>query len=267
MDAQTFMTPGDLAVIAKIPSGLLDVRASDTDTTILRVERIKDPADLWVRFDEVGAGHRLSIEYRRKGRFGFFGDDEVVLVIECPERAMVEMSGGSADLAVHGRIRSIDFSSGSGDVNFQDAAGDVRVKVGSGDVQGGRVGGDMTMHGASGDIRIDAVVGRFEVKTASGDIEVGPVDGDVSITSVSGDVELHSLRQGRTQVRSVSGDVHIGVAAGTDVRLDVSTTSGDARSDLAMVAEPTSEGRLLDLKCASVSGDVRITRAPARELL
>jgi hypothetical protein len=267
MDAQTFTTPGPLALIAKIPSGLLDVRASATDTTILRVERIKDPADLWIRFDEVGSGHRLSIEHRGKGRFGFFGDNEVVLVVECPERTTVEMSAGSADLAVDGRIRSIDFSSGSGDVNFRNTDGDVRIKVGSGDVEGGRIGGDMTMHGASGDIRVDDVVGRFEVKTASGDIWAGAVDGDVSITSVSGDVELHSLRQGRTQVRSVSGDVRIGVAAGTDVRLDVSTTSGDARSDLAMVAEPTAEGRLLDLKCSSVSGDVLITRSPARELL
>lgn len=265
MDPFTFTTPSSLHVQVKIPSGILRVRTdAESDATELVFERVKDPKDLNIRLDETGAGHRLVIEHRGS-KLGLFSGADIVLTLRCPARATIEMSGGSADLSVQGEIGGIDFSSGSGDVAFEDCAGEVRVKVGSGDVVGGRVGGAFSMHGASGDVSLAAVAGSFEVKTASGDVGVRAIDGDVSLTSVSGDIDLASLRDGRAQIRSVSGDVHVGVAAGTDVYLDLHATNGDTRSDLNMVEGPVEGGRTLELKVATVSGDIRVGRAPARE--
>ena len=135
------------------------------------------------------------------------------------------------------------------------------VKVGSGDAIGKSVGGSFTMHSGSGDVRLLQVAHDVTVKTASGDISTGPIGGDANVTTVSGDVEVASLRTGAAHLRSVSGDVTVGVAAGTQVFLDLSATSGEARSDLAPSEGPTGEGSNLELHVATVSGDIRVRRA------
>jgi hypothetical protein len=60
----------------------------------------------------------------------------------------------------------------------------------------------------------------------------------------------------------VSGDISVAVPAGIGVYLDLSAVAGDVRSDL----EPSgSEGDAgLSLHCRSISGDVRVVRAPAQ---
>ena len=84
------------------------------------------------------------------------------------------------------------------------------------------------------------------------------------MTSVSGDVAFRSLIQGDAQVRSVSGDVEVGVASGTQVFLDLVARAGDARSDLDMMQVPGTAEHMLELKVVTVSGDIRVRRAPAR---
>jgi DUF4097 and DUF4098 domain-containing protein YvlB len=266
MEPLTFDTPNGLLAQVEIPSGTLAVETSDSARTELIFNRVKNPKDLQVRLDEAGKGHRLTVTYKGP-KFGLFTGADIDLTLRCPRGTRVEMASGSADLSVRGTIGAIDFKTGSGDVSFHDADGDVRVKVGSGDVHGSRVGGGLTMLGASGDVDVDSVAGDTVVKTASGDVQIAAIDGDVTLTSVSGDVQIGSLRQGRTQIRSVSGDVQIGVAAGTEVFLDVSATSGDARSDLAMVDAPDGGGPMLELKVATVSGDITIRRTAARDRL
>jgi hypothetical protein len=101
-------------------------------------------------------------------------------------------------------------------------------------------------------------------KTVSGDLEVEALDGSASVTSVSGDVVFRSLIKGEAQIRSVSGDVEVGVASGTQVFLDLAARAGEAHSNLDMVEAPVSEDQLLELKVHTVSGDIRVRRAPAR---
>ena len=264
MDPIVFDTPGHLQIAVTIPSGALRVETGAQGRAELMIERIKAPKDLEIRLDDLaGGGHRLSITYKG-AKFGFH-DRGVELTIRCPAGTDVDMSGGAADLSITGTVGTVDLRTGSGDLAFDEATGRVRVKVGSGDVVGRRVGGSVSMQGASGDVRLDAVAGDLVVKTASGDVSVGALDGDALITSISGDVELDSLREGRAQIRSVSGDVSVGVAAGADVLLDLRATSGDARSDLAMVEAPVGGGRQLELTVVTVSGDIAVRRAPARE--
>ncbi|MEA2557836.1 MAG: hypothetical protein QOG88_1374 [Actinomycetota bacterium] len=264
MEPMTFETPGDLLVKINIASGTIRLDAADTTTTEVSIERVKDPKNLVVRLDpDAGGGHRLSIE-QKGGKFGFSSGKDLVIAIRCPLGTRLEMASGSADLTAHGRLGGIDFRSGSGDVEFDDVDGAVSVKVGSGDLVGGAVGGDLTMNSASGDVRIASVAGTLSARSASGDMDVDAVDGSVTVTSVSGDVRLGSLLRGTTNIRSVSGDVEIGVAAGTKVFLDVRAASGDARSDLTSVDGQSGEGRPLELKVLTVSGDIRIRRAPAR---
>jgi hypothetical protein len=266
MDPMTFDTPGELLIKINVPGGTVSLDATQTSTTEVRFERVKDPKNLVVRLDPFADGHRLTIE-QKGGKFGFSNGKDLVLAVRCPVGARLEMSSGAADIVARGRLGGIEFKSGAGDVEFDDVDGGVSVKVGSGDLVGGTVGGDLTMNSASGDVRVGSVGGNLASKSASGDLDVGAVGGSVTVTSVSGDVRLGSLRQGTTNIRSVSGEVEIGVAVGTEVYLDVRAASGDARSDLTSVdgpADPGSDARKLELKVLTVSGDIRIRRAPVQ---
>ena len=124
----------------------------------------------------------------------------------------------------------------------------------------GTVDGNLTVTTASGEIEVGSVGGRFEGRSASGDIEIGTTTSTARAMSASGDIEFVSAGADLT-LRSVSGDISVGVPAGTRVWFDVSSTSGDTFSEL-----DTTDGAgeaSFEIKATSVSGDIRIRRAPA----
>ncbi len=84
----------------------------------------------------------------------------------------------------------------------------------------------------------------------------------VQARTASGDVQIDRVAAGRADVTTVSGDVCLGVAPGTGVYLDLSSVSGRVRSELDSDEPGDSDGdAAVTLRCTSVSGDVRITRA------
>jgi DUF4097 and DUF4098 domain-containing protein YvlB len=136
--------------------------------------------------------------------------------------------------------------------------------VASGDVAAGTIAGDLTFHSASGDAMVTNVGGGLVARTASGDVHVGMVGTSAQAVTVSGDIEIGSLSVGTTNLRSVSGDVDVGVARGVGVYLDLMSTSGDVSSELE---DGDGAGAPdVELTIASVSGDVRVRRAPVRDV-
>lgn len=265
---RTFDTPDGLEAEIRIPSGDVGVRASERATTRVKVEGLRDLSDVEISLTPLAAGgHRLLVEFRGKRvRFLALGRDIDVL-LEVPTGTRVSCDTGSADLACDGTLGSLSYRSGSGDLRFAEVTGDVTAKSGSGDIEGTSVGGDLSAHSASGDISVDAVRGSATVRTASGDIRLGPVDGKLQTVSVSGDVKVSSLIEGTANIRSVSGDVEVGVAAGTGVYLDITSTTGDVRSDLDSGADAGTPGETdtqLELTASTVSGDIRVRRSAAR---
>jgi Putative adhesin len=263
----TFDTPGHVVADLRIPSGTIRVRTGEASTTTVRLEGGRDADEVAVRCDPAGdAGHRLVIEYRGKKTWGLFAigrDLEVELHV--PADTDLLTTTGSADLDARGGLARLEFRTGSGDLRFDNVTGDAKVKSGSGDVEGGSVGGRLACHGASGDVDVRAVHGDVTIRTASGDLELGEVDGSVDITGVSGDIALGALAGGKAQARSVSGDIAIGVVPGVVVRLDVVSTTGEVSSDLDASGAGGGDGADLEITASSVSGDISITRAPARE--
>jgi DUF4097 and DUF4098 domain-containing protein YvlB len=254
MDTMTFPSPGQVRFEIEIGAGEVQATASDRADTTVEIDVRKGP-DPEVTHREGPDGITITIRAKKARR------QDYAIFIACPEGTSFEITTGSADMIAKGEVGSIEFRAGSGDLFFQDARGDVAVKVGSGDAIGKSVGGSFTMHSGSGDVRLQQVARDVTVKTASGDISTGPIGGDANVTTVSGDVEVASLRTGSAHLRSVSGDVTVGVAAGTHVFLDLSATSGEARSDLAPSEGPTGESSNLELHVATVSGDIRVRRA------
>jgi DUF4097 and DUF4098 domain-containing protein YvlB len=260
---RTFDTPGHLSLEVRVPSGSIDVRAEPRTTTRLRTSGERDPDDFRVAFEERADGHRLVVEYRGK-RVRFLGlGEDIEVTVEVPDGTDVACETGSADVDASGPVGSLSAKTGSGDVRFAEALSDVALKSGSGDLKGSRVRGDLAAHTASGDVGVDVVEGGVAARTASGDLTLGDVDGSVQAASVSGDVEIRSLASGTARLQSVSGDVSVGVVSGVDVYLDLGSTSGDVSSDLESADAPI-EGPQLELTVTTVSGDVRVRRAPSR---
>jgi hypothetical protein len=87
----------------------------------------------------------------------------------------------------------------------------------------------------------------------------------VTANTVSGDQHHDAVVQGRVAAHSVSGDVVIGVRRGSRAWLDCTTVSGETSSELELTPDaPDGDGPLVEIRAKTVSGDIRITRAPAR---
>jgi hypothetical protein len=267
MQNYTYDTPGTLTLELRIPAGDITVKAQDTPVTTLTIDGERSADDIRIDFDPLpNGGSRLVVEYRERLKWGVFGSlRDLRVELAVPTGTAVVAETGSAELEVDGALDSLSFRTGSGDLRFDSVAGDLTVKAASGDARGTAVGGDATFHAASGDLSIVGVGGTVVCRTASGDVRVGTADGSVQISAVSGDVQIGSLVTGRTSIKTVSGDVEVGVAEGTDVYLDLGSTSGDVASDLEPSPGPGGDGGPdLDLSIATVSGDIRIRRAAVR---
>ncbi len=263
---QTFETTGPLSVSVRVPAGRVRIRTTQQTAAVVETSGEKSPEDLRIELLPGDHGDQLVIEHTWKRAWGLLSFGQGLEVdIEVPEGSSVTCDTGSADIQADGPLADLTLRTASGDVRFAEVRGDLTVKNGSGDVTGGKVGHDLSIHSASGDINVEVVEGDVVARTASGDVAFGSVDGDLHVTVVSGDVRVRSLVGGKAYARTVSGDIEVGVAEGTGVYLDLGSTTGDVRSDL----EPTTgAGRgdaLLDLEASSLSGDVRVRRAPARD--
>jgi DUF4097 and DUF4098 domain-containing protein YvlB len=157
----------------------------------------------------------------------------------------------------------VTVSTASGDAEVRHAGGDLIVKSASGDVDAGHVGGDATVNTASGEVRLGFVGGAINVNAVSGDVEIGEAASESRVTTVSGDQQHEAVSTGNVTAQSVSGDIMIAVRRGSRVYLDCNTLSGDTSSELDMTGEPAADGPLIEIKAKTVSGDIRITRAPA----
>jgi hypothetical protein len=264
MQTYTFDTPGKLTVELRIPAGDITVKARDTAVTEVTIDGERSADDLRVEFDPRPDGGTLVVEYRERHKWGVFGfsrDLDVDLAV--PTGTTIVSETGSADLEVDGPLDALTFRTGSGDLRFDSVMGDLTVKAASGDVRGTSVGGNASFHAASGDLSVSTIGGAIVCRTASGDVRAATVGGAVRVSAVSGDVEIGSLMTGETSIHTVSGDVEVGVAEGTDVYLDLASTSGDVASALDPSPGPGGSADL-DLSIATVSGDIRVRRAAAR---
>ena len=167
---------------------------------------------------------------------------------------------GSGDVEVGVVVDSLQVNSGSGDVNVERVDGDAAVRTGSGDVVLGTVGGEASFSSGSGDLDLVAGGRALVVKTGSGNVRVGTAPADLRITTASGRTRIDTVDHGEVRVKASSGDVQAGIRAGTAALLDVRTISGRVRSALDAAAEPASSDRQVRLQLSTVSGDIELTR-------
>jgi hypothetical protein len=267
---QTFDTPGPLLVSITCPVGEVVVGTHDGPTARVEVVALKNDdqtreavADTLVELRSAGDGHELVIEVpKRTG--SFFGREPRIRVeVTAPHASSLGFATASADVTATGRFTTVRGKTASGDVTVTEAE-DVRLESASGDVRVDEVRGEASLKSVSGDVKAGRVGGPLDASVVSGDLRVGSAERGGSANAVSGDIDLVAVGEGEVEVRTVSGDVTVGIREGSRVHVDVTTVSGDLRSDLALDDAPNGgDGPLVDVRGRTVSGDLRVRRAAA----
>jgi DUF4097 and DUF4098 domain-containing protein YvlB len=216
---------------------------------------------------ELNDGHLLVDVPNKRGGFSFslgFSRQGITCRIRCPQSSALSARTKSADVLARGTLSGLNVSTASGDVEADRVEGGLNIKSASGDTRVQEVLGGANVQTASGDIALEIVRGAVEVTSTSGDVAIGEAYDNVSANTVSGDQEHGAVMRGNVSAHSVSGDVTIGVRRGSKVYLDCNTVSGDTSSELELTTDaPDGDGPLVEIRAKAVSGDIRITRAPA----
>jgi hypothetical protein len=260
-----FPAPAPIHATIRIAAGDVRIIAEARDTVTVDVtpgargEAAQHAADN-TRVEMSGSG--LVIETPQARGFIIRRTPPVNIAVRVPLDSALLGRAASADFYCDGRFGSSDINSASGDLRIEYIAGDLSRHAASGDTQFGRIDGSATINTASGDVRGDSIGGDFSSKTASGDVNIEAIAGSARCTTASGDVTLGCLASGETRVHSASGDVTVGVAEGTGLWMDLSSASGDTRSEM-----PVGDGSVLPggpslrVHVRTASGDIKVQRS------
>ena len=254
------LAAGDITVDAALDGRVeFELRAEDEES-----QRLVDDATIELR--EHGGRPQIIVDVPNKRGFnlaGMFGRQGITCRVNCPPESGLSAKTKSADVTARGVLGGLNVQSASGDVEADRVSGGANLKNASGDVTIREVGA-LSVQTASGDVDVQVARGPVNVNSASGDVSIGEAYDNVSVNTVSGDQDHGAVMRGNVAAHTVSGDVSIAVRRGSKVFLDCNTVSGDTRSDLELSGDvPDGDGPLVEIRAKTVSGDIRITRAPA----
>jgi hypothetical protein len=251
--------PIDVFVELATGSVALTGKATDVTTVSLAPSRFGRQADkllseVRVSFDN---GRLEVVGPKRTGLWrGYPGFD---LTVTLPQGSRCAVRTASADIACSGELAALDAHTASGDVTAAGVTRSLQAVTASGDVRAEETGEMTDVRTVSGDIRITRAGHDVTARTASGDVNIATATGSATVTTASGDVRVGSMARGRADVNTASGDAIVGVARDVGVYLDLASLSGSVTSQLED-AEPGGDVTL-EVRCRSLSGDIRITRA------
>jgi Putative adhesin len=263
---KTFDVPGPVELEIRLAAGDVAIDASLGGQVEVELEARDDDSRRLIEEAQVELHDgRLVVEVPQRRGLGFvMGRGGIECRIRCPEGSGVSARTKSADVAVRGAIGGLNVQTASGDVAAARVTGGLNVKSASGDVQVDEVGAGANVQTASGDVAIGVARGAANITTASGEVTIREAYENLNANTVSGDQEHRAVMSGRVAAHSVSGDVQIGVRRGSRVYLECNTVSGETSSELELQSEaPAGDGPLVEIRAKTVSGDIRILRAPA----
>jgi hypothetical protein len=238
--------PTNTLAVEIVPSG----HGADVQDLLSQVQVDFDDGQLYIRGPQLGGWRR------RRG---------LDVTIKAPQGSSCAAKTASGDLSFVGELSALNVETASGDISAASVTGDVTVQSASGDVLLDTAGGDIAVRTASGDVRVATVGGYARLSAASGDLAVGYCSGSVNADTASGDIRLGAVATGQVELRSASGDLQVAVVPGIGVYLDLASTSGSLHSDLDPSDEDDGQdesGVPVRISCRTLSGDIRIVKAP-----
>jgi DUF4097 and DUF4098 domain-containing protein YvlB len=269
---KTFVIDGPAQIEVRLTSGEIEVDPTAVDSVEVELiahdeesQRLVDDARVELR------DRTLTVDVpNKRGGFNWammFGRQGITCRIRCPQSSGLSVKTKSADVIARGTIGGLNVTGASGDVEALRVEGGVNVRSASGDIRIEEVLGGVNIQTASGDVELESVRGPLNAASASGDVVIGAAYDNVNVNTVSGDQEHGAVMRGHVHAQSVSGDVTVAVRRGSKAYLDCNTVSGDTSSELELTGdEPAGDGPLVEIRAKTVSGDIRITRAPAPDV-
>lgn len=185
----------------------------------------------------------------------------VSVSVQAPAGSHVAAKSSSGDVLVSGAAGRLELVTGSGRISTDQAAAAAKVDTGSGVVRLGPMAAGVRAKTGSGDIEIAAIGGTSTVVTGSGDIWLGTASNDVLVRTGSGDVTIANAAAGQLELHTGSGAIRIGVKEGNRAEIDLSSGSGEARSDLDLTTTPPESAPPLKIRGRSGSGSALVTSA------
>jgi hypothetical protein len=185
----------------------------------------------------------------------------VAISVQAPLGSHVTAKSGSGDLTVSGAAGRLELTTGSGRVSSDQASGNARVDTGSGVVRLGPMASGVRAKTGSGDVEITSVGGVSTVVTGSGDVWLGAVSSDVLARTGSGNVTIASASGGQIELHTGSGAIQVGIREGNRAEVDLSSGSGEARSDLDLASSPPESSPTLRIRGRTGSGSALVTHA------
>jgi hypothetical protein len=187
----------------------------------------------------------------------------VIVSVQAPVGSHVEARTGSGDVTVNGGAGRLNLHTGSGRISADQAEDKVQVDTGSGTVRLGPMAAGLRAKTGSGDVEVTAIGGASTVVTGSGDVWLGAVTGDVLARTGSGRVTIANAAAGELELHTGSGAIHVGVRKGSPAEVDLSSGSGDARSDLDLTTNPPESKPALKIRGRTGSGTALVSQAAA----
>jgi DUF4097 and DUF4098 domain-containing protein YvlB len=185
----------------------------------------------------------------------------IAVSVQAPLGSHVEARTGSGDITVNGGAGGLNLNTGSGRITADQAERAARIDSGSGTVRLGPMAAGLRAKTGSGDVEVTSIGGASTVVTGSGDVWLGAVTGDVLARTGSGRVTIANAASGELELHTGSGAIHVGVRAGNPAEVDLSSGSGDARSDLDLTVKPPENKPPLRIRGRTGSGSALVTAA------
>lgn len=155
------------------------------------------------------------------------------VTVRAPSGSNVEAKCGAADVLVTGAAGRLSLRTGSGEIKADRADGAATVTTGTGAVRLGPMLGGLQARSGSGDVEVSSLGGSSAaLVTGSGDVWLGAVSTDVMVRTGTGDLTVADAAAGKIELNTGSGEIRVGIRQGTRAEVDLTSGTGQARSEL-----------------------------------
>ena len=245
--------------------GRIDVRESSSDRVEVRaVKRVHSRGNI----------RDVSFDVRESG------DDVMICSVYngtslCDRRNNTRNIRVAVDYTVLiPRTLKLNATTGNGDVVVDKAGAEVAVTTGNGRVTVGETTGRVDATTGNGDVQVESARGPVHVTTGNGRVFVATSNGPVDVQSGNGDIDVRMktlTSDAGMNFQTGSGNIHVTLPADFNGELDMTTGSGNLRSEFEIqlvgrINPQHLRGRIgkggATVRFMTGSGSVEIRKAP-----
>lgn len=282
---RTFDADGPIEMTVTIGSGVIEVHLVDEPGVAVSVRHDPDSASPWVEglsslvtwfSGQLGEPTPADVpaEAVRQTKIEFGGGRltvrtphqaslrgvPVAVSIRAPLGSHLTSRSGSASITVTGQAGRVEAATTGGSIDVEAASG-AHLTTGSGSIRVGKSGSGLRARTSSGAVEATEISGPSSVSTGGGAVWLGAVTNDVLVRTGTGDITIADAASGQLELTTGSGDLRIGVRPGSPAEVDLSSGSGEARSELPLSDERPDGPCALRISGRTGSGSALITLA------